>query len=387
MIYLMPKFLPPLLFIVLIFNGLPAQTPVDSAERLEPRPAFELCWQTGTLLRHTPKLTVQTGQRVPGFEVGVRLPTLGRREWQQVFGFPVVGVAVSGFSLGGAAHGNVFCLTSNITFLPVRLKNWAIAVRLGGGLGYVTRPYGFFDNPGQNAIGSHFNAVAQFRLGTEFRVNAHLRATAGASLTHASNGGWALPNLGVNIPTGYFSIAYSPEKEAVARKKNIPCKSEGRFGGLLQAGAAWVEYIVVDGARHPVWSASGMATWRLGRANRLMLGVDWEFNRSVYAWGLQTTAFDAEAEARRGATRWAVKLADEFLFGRLGVAYETGFYVGGPAINQYVLTRQFSKVAVRYYLPSLPGLGWRPHIGLSLKAHRAVAEYLSINAGMDLGGG
>lgn len=373
-------------FIALIFNCLSAQSRADTAaiqpasSRI-PHPSFEFGLHAGTLLRHTPKLTVRTGQRVPGFEVGVRWQTLGRRDWQQMFGFPAVGLSLARFSLGGAAHGDLYCLTPSISFAWLRWRDWSLTLRLAGGAGYMTKPYDYFKNPGQNAIGSYFNAVAQFRLGAEYRLNDHLRFGAGASLTHASNGGWALPNLGVNIPTGYFSIAYSPEKEAVAQKKTRQRIAERRLGGLLQMGAAWVEYIVVDGARHPVWSGSAAAAWRLGKANRLLLGVDWEFNRSVYAWGLQTTAFDTEAIARRGATRWAVKLADEFLFGNLGVAYEAGFYVGKPDINQYVLTRQFSKLAVRYYLPGISKLGLRPHVGVALKAHRAVAEYLSANAG------
>lgn len=379
----MPKIFATLFFTALIFSCLSAQSPPDTPypSSLIPHPSFELGIHAGTLLRHTPKLTVQTGQRVPGFDVGIRWRTIGRRDWQQMFGFPTVGLALSRFSLGEAAHGDLYCLTPNISFAWLRLRDWSLTLRLAGGAGYMTKPYDYFQNPDQNAIGSHFNAIAQFRLGAEYRLSGHLRLGVGGGLTHASNGGWALPNLGANIPTGYFSITYSPEKEAVAQKRLLQRKPERRLGGLLQMGAAWVEYIIVDGARHPVWSASAAAAWRFSKVNRLLLGVDWEFNRSVYAWGLQTTAFDTEAIAQRGATRWAVKLADEFLFGNLGVAYEMGFYVGKPDINQYVLTRQFSKLAVRYYLPGFQSLGVRPQVGLALKAHRAVAEYLSVNAG------
>lgn len=372
---------PLLLCIALIFKDLSAQMPADSSRA---RVAFEAAFHAGNLFRHTPKLSIQTGQRVPGFELGLRFVTQGRREWQALQGFPIFGLALCRFVLGEAAHGTAHGLLPNLSVPIFRRKTWAAMFRFGTGLGYVARPYDYFQNPGQNAIGSHWNNITQFRLGAEIRLGGHWRALAGGSFTHFSNGSAALPNLGVNIPAGYFALTYSPENETFApRKRSVSRRPARRWGGQMQTGAAWVEYIVWDGPRHPIWSAAGAVTCALTRTNRAALGVDWEQNRAIFAWGLATTDFKTPAAARHGATRLTVKLADEFLFGNLGVSLETGLYVGQRAgLNHAIPAPIFNKLGIRYYFPPLFGARGRLFAGIYLKSHRINAEYISANVGL-----
>lgn len=359
------------------------------ALRLEAQPsnavALESTLHYGALWRHTPKLTIQTGQPVFGQEWGLRLQTRGLRSWHQWQRYPAFGLVVAHFRLGERAHGDAWGLLPNLSVPVLRSGRWLATFRVGTGLGYVTRPYDYFDNPGENAIGSHWNNFTQFRLGVEVRLNPHWRLQTGLGLSHFSNGASALPNFGVNLPGGYFSLAWSPKgiREADFYPSPESKRPSRRWGASVSGGLAMIEYSVYDGPRYPVWALSGAVLFHFNKVNRLHAGFDYEFNRAVKVFALQAGQFRSENDARRGATRLALSLADEFLFGALGVQLLAGIYTGPAGFNQLVSAPWYSKLTIRYYFPLLPHTPLRLHAGISLKAHRTTAEYISLNVGVE----
>lgn len=354
------------------------------AQPLNNTVALESTLYYSTLWRHTPKLTIQTGQPVYGQEWGVRLQTRGRRSWHQWQRYPAFGLTLAHFHLGPQAHGDAWGLLPNLSVPVLRAGRWLATFRVGTGLGYVTRPYDYFDNPGENAIGSHWNNFTQFRLGAEARLNPYWRLQTGISLSHFSNGASALPNFGVNLPGGYFSLAWSPKgiREANFAPAPDSKRATRRWGASVSGGLAMIEYSVYDGPRYPVWALSGGLLFHFNKVNRLQAGLDYEYNRAVKVFGLRAGQFRTENAARRGATRLAFSIADEFLFGALGVQVLAGIYAGPAGANQLVSGPWYSKLTTRYYFPPLRRTPLRLHTGISLKAHRTTAEYISLNVGV-----
>lgn len=345
--------------------------------------ALETTTCYGFLWRHTPKTTIRTGQPVWGQELGVRFQTQGKTNWQAWQRYPAFGVAVAYFRLGEQSHGDAWGLLPHLNVPVLRTGRFLATFRVGTGLGYVTRPYDFFENPGQNAIGSHWNNFTQFRLGGEYRFDAHWRVQAGGVLSHFSNGASALPNFGVNLPGGFVALAWSPDgiRESDFLPASGPQQVGRRWGGIASGSLALVEYSVYDGPRYPVWGLFVAGYFQINAVNRALLGFDYEYNQAVYAFGLRSSEFKTKTEARQGATRLAVAVADEFLFGNLGVQVLAGFYVRG-GLSRVVPEPWYSKLSVRYYLPPMFGTPLRCHFGLSLKAHSTTAELISTNAGV-----
>lgn len=345
--------------------------------------AFETNVYAAHIWRHTPKLTTQTGGLLWGQELGLRFQTTGRRDWHAWQRYPAFGVSVVHFHFGDGSHSDGYGLLPNLS-VPVIRKGWFTAFfRLGTGLARVTEPYDYFKNPGQNAIGSCWNNITQFRLGGEVRLSNHFRLNAGAALSHFSNGGAALPNYGINLFSGYTGLVWSPHP--IREPDFLPARTEKRatkrFGGSMQSGLAIIEYAVFDGPKYPVWTAAAAGYFHFNRVNRVVAGIDYEFNKAVYEFGRQTGDFETEAAARRGATRLAVFLADEFLFGPIGVQVQMGRYIGGD-LNRFVFKPNYSKLTTRYYFPAFSGTSFQPHVGISLKAHAFTAEYISMTAGL-----
>ncbi|MBC7775685.1 MAG: acyloxyacyl hydrolase [Phycisphaerae bacterium] len=348
------------------------------------RISFDATVYQGSVWRHTPKLSTQSGEPIGGQEIGLRVHSTGRRDWQAWQHYPAFGLSIGHFRLGKGSHGDAFALIPHLSIPLIRAGRWAAYFRVGTGLAWVTQPYDWFDNPGQNAIGSHWNNITQFRLGAEFRAAPHLRFSAGGGMTHFSNGGSALPNLGVNIFSGWAGAAWLLQplkKEDLQPAKTSKRAVQRRFGGQCQGGIALLEIASFDGPKHAVWIATASGYFQISRINRVLLGVDYESNRAIYEWGLHSARFSDEAAARQGSTRLAVFAADEFLFGDISLVLQAGKYVGNN-INQFVPKASYAKLSARYYLPALLGKDLRPFVGISIKAHQFTAEYISGNVGL-----
>ena len=360
---------------------------------------FFACWATmlaaqkisldasvyaGSVWRHTPKLSTQTGERIGGQELGFRLHTTGQRDWQAWQHYPALGFAWAHFTLGEGSHGHAFSLLPYLSMPLLRAGHWSVDFRVGTGLAWVTRPYDWFRNPRQNAIGSHWNNITQFRLGAEFRATPQLRFSTGGSMTHFSNGGTALPNFGVNIFSGWAGAAWllQPLKKEDFQPANSSKQQVARrLGAQIHGGLAFLEIASFDGPKHALWSGSAAGYYQINRSNRALLGMDYEFNRAIYAWGLHSTRFSDKAAARQGSTRVAIFAAEEFLFGEISIVLQAGKYVG-KNINQYVPKSSYAKLSARYYFPALFGSDLRPFAGISIKAHKFTAEYISWNLGL-----
>ena len=337
----------------------------------------------GAVWRHTPKLTTQTGELLWGQEVGLRFQTTGNRDWQAWQRYPILGATLVHFHLGDGSHGDACGLLPNLSIPIIRAGWFSAFFRLGTGLAWVTHPYDYFDNPGQNALGSHWNNITQFRVGVEIRLDDHFRLNTGIALNHFSNGASSLSNYGINIPSGWAGVAWSPKP--VRESDFLPAQSDKkalrRFGGILQAGFANIEFGAFDGPKYPVWAGAAAGFYHLNRVNRLLLGIDYEFNKAVYEFGLNSAEFENEAIAQKAATRLAVFIADEFMFGNIGIQLQMGHYLGKD-LNQYVLKKYYSKLTVRGYLPKLFKTSVQPFLGITLKAHATTAEYIALNVGL-----
>ena len=346
--------------------------------------ALEAAFYQGVLWRHTPKLTTQSGEVIAGLELGIRVQTTGRRDWQSWQRYPSLGVSAAVFQLGAGSHGEGYALSPWLN-VPVFRAGWLTTnFRIGSGLGWISNPYDWWDNPNQNAIGSHWNNITQFRLGAEARLNAHTKLLAGGSFTHFSNGGIALPNFGINILSGWIGATWSPQSLARSEYKTAQTSRKlltRRWGALVQAGYTAVQIATFDGPKYPIRTGSAALLYRFNQLHRGSVGIDYEMNVSVRKWGLHSALFANEQAARQGATRLAWFVGEEFLFGDIGIQLVVGRYFG-EKFNAYTAKKLYSKLAMRYYFPEVYQVHVRAFAGITLKAHAFTAEYMTLNAGL-----
>jgi Lipid A 3-O-deacylase (PagL) len=383
-----------LLLFVFLFVGYNAQVlafspllnPVSGDSLLfKPIPIWSFTGYYGAFIKHSPRLTTRTGQKVAGGEISFSLQTRGAYAWQVAHRFPSLGVGVIWQNPGKGAHGNLVGMFPHMTLSLAQLKHFGVYFRVGTGMAYTQRPHDSFTNPNENALGSYWNNITQFRFTATGQLTPHWQVSTGVSLTHFSNGSFELPNFGMNIPSFVLSLGY--HKRPIDRKKFntiIPQKSHTRrLGGQINSNFARIEYVSLDGPKYLVWSVTGAATYLLHRYNRIAVGAEWEHNNGVETWLFNNTLLGNDrSDAHQGANRLGLFVADEFLYGPLGIYIQGSYHIGAAPLNTFTLSRNYNKLSVRYYFPLWKNAPIKTNIGIYLKAYKAVAESIGVNLGV-----
>jgi hypothetical protein len=148
------------------------------------------------------------------------------------------------------AFGQAFGMVGNLNFQLLKIGNTSVIISPAIGLSYLTKT--FFTDKRNRFIGSHLNEIIKADLQFQVPLSSRLDLTAGAGFLHYSNGGFNIPNSGVNMLSlsgGMRFKEHSFEKEARQTRFNQLRKNTlelnigiGRRGvyeshdGLLKSG-------------------------------------------------------------------------------------------------------------------------------------------------------
>jgi Lipid A 3-O-deacylase (PagL) len=347
--------------------------------------SVEIGTHTGHLLRHSVRLKIENEQRVWAQEVNFDYQTWGKHEWNGWKHFPSFGLAMVRVNFTEKAHGQAFAALPNLSIPIVTRDRWDLRFRLGTGLGWVTRPFDFIENPNQNAIGSHLNNMVQMRTTARWRPAKmpHFQLIGGGVFTHFSNGGAHRPNFGLNLPALYLGAQYVPNiisKSDFLVPKTSKKQPKHRFAALFQSGIGFGEVQIGGGPSYPIYSNSlGLGRY-FSKINRGFIGLDWERHVGIAYWLAHAEGETDESKYRAASTRWLGWVGDEFLFGPLGIHLQTGISLSKK--SEYVPFFLYNKLAFRYYLHRFTHTDLRPWLGIYLKSHIITAEYISFNAGI-----
>lgn len=161
----------------------------------------------GFILKHSDNMGHLARTHPTGFEVFVNKNTYGPNYWQQRYKFPDIGFSLSYFDHKNEILGKNVAATTYLDFILLRKKKSELLFKIGTGLVYASNPFNKESNHKNNALSHWLSYVMQGRLGYNIRLTDHLKVNTGLTLTHFSNGGFKIPNSGINIVT--FNIGFS----------------------------------------------------------------------------------------------------------------------------------------------------------------------------------
>ena len=335
----------------------------------------------GSAFKHRSTITIDFPDWSYGMEVNLERKTYGTKPWHERCGFPRWGVALSYHYTGNAAQmGHGIALLPNVTVDFVRKKHWRLFGRLGVGLGIITQPYDRQTNPLNNMVGSYLNNNTSIRLGMAINLHPQWELRPSATFTHYSNAASTLPNLGINIPSFQLGLCYRPNpvtqedyhyaEESPKRSKRI------QFSALVAAGLR--ELSTSNGSKYPVWQANVDAGLFLTPNNRLKMGIEYDYIAAYYAFNKHNGGYP-DKDLHWQASRLTLFLADEIFIGRFSINAQIGVYL---TQNMNQLSPISLRVAARYYLINPYQDQLTPFFTVSMKAHRIIAEYFSVGAGI-----
>lgn len=313
--------------------------------------------------------------------------TEGSRPWHKLYGYPRIGWTFSILDYGNRdVLGRAYSFHPFLDIFFVREKRFLLFSRISYGLAYVDRQHNRLSNVVNNAIGSNINNHASLNLISEFRLSSKLWLRAGGTFSHNSNGKLQVPNLGLNTPKLRFGATYelSPVAERIPNKE---IRSEQSFIQKLQLhlryGMAFTEDKVPQGPKYPILVGSAHLTYRFGRKNNFQLGWEYIHDRSIQEFLLnhQTEVENPSLRYRRHV----LLIGHEFLLARLGLMTQAFVYMN-PPFDEGDPNPWGLKIGPNYYIiPQKPGRNFNVFTGIYLKAHKAIASYVELAVGVNVG--
>lgn len=129
--------------------------------------------------------------------------------WSTFYNKPQLGLKMFYMDLGQEITGKVVSVIPTAEFCVHDYGKGQIDFGVGTGIGYLTEKFDAKENPRNQAIGSNINAALQTSLNLNHQLGDRWLVTAGATITHFSNGSFRTPNLGVNMPTATLGLHYN----------------------------------------------------------------------------------------------------------------------------------------------------------------------------------
>ena len=329
----------------------------------------------GFIIPHRSNIEILIKGHIKMYEVVVSKPTFGAKQWQQIYGYPNVGLSLMSIDLANPEQlGNGFAIIPHINFSIMKKKYFKLNFRVGTGLGYFTKKFNPKDNYKNNIIGSSINGSVSFLLENKIRFSDRLSMENGIGFTHFSNGSFTVPNLGFNLPTVNtgFSYLFGSVNKQVKKDSIPPAPKKSYFSIILNGGLK--ELFPSGGPKYPAWTLMGTVDKPISYKSKLGVGLD-----LFYEPGLKNK-FDLDTNIKTirkmDYLQSGVNISYAYTVDRLSLLLNMGSYLS----TKYKGDGNFyHRIGLRYHFQN------RIIANLSIKTHWAKADHIELGIGYRLG--
>lgn len=255
--------------------------------------------------------------------------------------------------------------------LNKRKINWRL--KMGYGIGYITKPFDVVTNYKNIVIGSPINALIYFNMGWDARLSNSIGASVGVSIVHFSNGSFARPNLGINIASLNLGLKYNfggtedkivtdiPDRDKIWKKK-------------VMVGFGLKEIPPVEGPKYFVNTYSFNMIKQGKAKSSFGFGADLFYNSSLK--DLIRTKNESYGGNNLDYFRAGLVGIYSVDFGDISLLIEMGGYFLTQHKDQGYI---YHRVTTRYQI------GEKIFLNLGLKTHYAVADFVEFGIGYNWG--
>jgi hypothetical protein len=275
------------------------------------------------------------------------------------------------FGNTGSRHyvGNMTGVFSFVNLPFYVKKKFTSKLRLGGGAGWVEKPYNKNTNHKNVLLGTALNAYLNFIWQNEFNISKNLFFNIGFSFSHLSNGSASLPNLGLNIPA--VSLGFRYQQNNTSTRTHIVNDSFQRKKVFhLYTSVGVKQHPWVGSKRYMVNVLSAEMTKQSSRKHQYGGGLILFYDRS-----LEVNPETITQDKRKHNNLQAGLLGTyEYSIGRLSLPLQFGVYV----YNHDVYSPVFQQAGLRYKFSD------RLSAQVLLKAYGGKADIIHAGIGYQL---
>lgn len=296
----------------------------------------------GFLIAHRTNMLHIPRNHVFGMELNYEQSLSLSKNWHHLYpgskyGFGFYVADVGNKEILGTGYALFSYLKAN---LIKSVKRWAPRLKLGYGIGYLTKPFDADQNHKNNAIGSHFNLFVntQFDLSYYFK---NWQAGIGLAFSHFSNASFRLPNLGINVPSINFTLGYQLSQIKLSEKvSDLAIEKKWHFDSFLASGVKEIQtnkhrlypsFDLLVRARKNFNNKTGFGfgtdlMWSTSLRERMVL-LNYENAQelSIFQWGINIIYYQQFDDLSLFVTKGIYAISDfkddGFFYHRFGASY------------------------------------------------------------------
>ena len=343
------------------------------AQELEPKFGIKETHHFGAILPHRQIVNEVVEGHTYAAELSFYKQTTGKKDWQQTYAYPKVGISGLFMNLGNPKElGNAFGVFSFVELpLNQRKINWRL--KMGYGLGYITKPFDVTTNYKNIVIGSPINALVYLNMGWDAKLSNSFSASSGLSIIHFSNGSFARPNLGINIVSLNLGLKYQFGKIEEKVSSAISDRDKA-WKKKVMVGFGVKEIPPVEGPKYFVNTYSFNMIKQGKSKSSFGFGADLFYNSSLR--DLIRTKDEAYVGTSLDYYRVGLLGIYSLDFGDISLLIEMGGYLLTQHKEQGFI---YHRIGTRYHI------GDKIFLNLALKTHYAVADFVEFGIGYNLG--
>lgn len=300
-------------------------------------------------------------------EIFFEKQTNGSSAWQLSHKLPSWGVGYIQGNTGSKEYiGNMDAVYAYLSTPIIKSKIITTSFRVGTGLGWIQKPYDIYSNPKNTLIGTRLNAYISLLFRNEIKLLPKFYGNISIGLTHLSNGGTSLPNLGLNTPVLSAGIRYAFTELRTSSIQLID-SFKRKVNYRISVSAAVKQIQLVGGPYNLMFIVQPEIITRF--ATNHSYGYGFIFYINPYA-EMDKKKYHLESESTN-TVQAGIFGAYEHHFGRLSIPLQFGAYI----YNQGKSPLFFQQVGMRVQLNK-----WL-NTELYVKTHLGKADFIHAGIG------
>ena len=335
----------------------------------------------GNVVRHRDFLAFEQ----PDFTIGFDFEYVAKKDtsiaWQKFWRFPDITHHLHFHHLGNSSElGFAFAYYPTINFNLINRGKFKAVCQMGNGISYITKKFES-DNPGNNAIGSHWNSIITLGFEFHYALQDNLNLSVGPQVFHYSNGSARAPNAGINTVSLIAGLKYELSESPLHIKgKKYQASDYKKWNLEANVGIGFRQINIPNGITFRVPQVSLFAHYNLYEFFRIVGGFSYQYNYADYYF--QRTQFESREVAGREARDFLLKFSGDFIFGNVFARFQFGFNL---PVEQKISRDPFSTMfSLNYARKVVSQSESKLFFGIGVRSHKFVAQYLSINTGVIL---
>lgn len=359
-----------LLVVYLLATSPPLYASITQQVDTTARPAISLGIYShyGFIIPHSEDIRQLSNSTPWGLSIDLSYHFSDSLSWQYLQAYPRLGTSLTYYNFDNAAVlGNGYALILYIEPFLTTQRKLNISFRLGTGLAYLDRVYDPETNPENLFYSTKISFPLVANIMANYRLSKDLQLRAGGTYKHISNGGIRQPNKGINFPSASLGLDYTLRPTSFAPRELTAISTSSKPRHYLVGIMFTLKDRKDDPTdKLPVIGGTFYASQKIGRLSAITAGAEW-----IADFTLKEALKDSGR--KKGFQRGALLGGHELYIGRFRFSQQLGIYVYAPAAARDPV---YQRYGLEYH--TAKRLFW----GINLKAHRHVADFLDIRAGI-----